>query len=224
MLHADIAILVPVNDRSSASGRCALGAAAGSACCMNDGQQLGLQVLVNHWNMGRRLLDRVRPMDVQKRSRRTPDPAADETRTAMVSGRLRIHDAEPASSNRRTSRVRSSCFPTDPDILFFAASAHETFAGVRTQSAMRSIKSPRDVTFDVQDEGAELRRAEQLYKRALERNPRLVEARIRLGRVLGLRGRHRRRSSSCGRAGRRRSRCCSIYAHLFLGGGVRSAR
>ena len=56
---------------------------------------------------------------------------------------------------------------------------------------MRSMKVPRGVSFDVQDEDAELRRAEQLYKRAIERNPNYLEARIRLGRVLGLRGRHK---------------------------------
>ena len=34
---------------------------------------------------------------------------------------------------------------------------------------MRKAEVPRDVNLGVQDEGAELRRAEQLYKRALER-------------------------------------------------------
>ena len=79
------------------------------------------------------------------------------------------------------------------------------------------MKVPRDVTFGVQSEGAELRLAEQLYKRALERNPALVEARIRLGRVLGLRGRHDeaighlRQGQSAGEA------LLRYYAHLFLG-------
>jgi tetratricopeptide (TPR) repeat protein len=108
-------------------------------------------------------------------------------------------------------------FPNDPDVLFFVASIHEDFAGVRMQSVMRSMKGPRDVKFDVQEEGAELRLAEQLYKRALERNPTLAEARIRLGRVLGLRGRHQEAVEQL-RLGRTAEEpVLQFYAHLFLG-------
>ena len=44
----------------------------------NDGQQLGLQGVVSHWNMGRRLLDRVRPVDTRDTLKTVPNPAWDE--------------------------------------------------------------------------------------------------------------------------------------------------
>ena len=112
-------------------------------------------------------------------------------------------------------------FPDDPDVLFLVASAHEYFAGVRTQSVMRSIKAPRDVTFDVLEENAELRLAEQLYKRALERNGKLVEARIRLGRVLGLRGRHEEAIAQLRQAQVVEEPLLQFYMQLFLGGSSR---
>ena len=110
-------------------------------------------------------------------------------------------------------------FPNDPDVLFFAASAHEAFAGVRTQ-ARHAI-----------DESAEGRDALTCRTRTpscaapssctsapSSEIRTIVEARIRLGRVLGLRGRHEEavdqlRQGQVGRV----SRCCRYYAHLFLG-------
>jgi tetratricopeptide (TPR) repeat protein len=72
------------------------------------------------------------------------------------------------------------------------------------------------VAFDVKEEGSELRLAEQLYKRALERNPRLVEARIRLGRVLGRRGRHEEAIDQLRQGRAAEAPVLQFYAHLFL--------
>jgi tetratricopeptide (TPR) repeat protein len=80
------------------------------------------------------------------------------------------------------------------------------------------MKVPQGVTFDVQSVSAELRRAEQLYKRALERDPALVEARIRLGRVLGLRGRHEEAIDQLRQGQSAGEPVLRYYAHLFLGG------
>jgi tetratricopeptide (TPR) repeat protein len=98
------------------------------------------------------------------------------------------------------------------------ASVHEYFAGVRIQSVMRSMKAPREVTFDVREAGAELRLAERLYTRALERNPGFLEARIRLGRVLGLRGRHEEAVAQLRRGQLADEPLLQFYTHLFLGG------
>ena len=98
---------------------------------------------------------------------------------------MRIRRIELSHFNRALE-----LFPNDPEVLFFNASVHEFFAGVRMQSVMRSMNGQRAVAFDVDNEGAELWRAERLYQRVLERNPVFTEASIRLGRVLGLRGRH----------------------------------
>jgi hypothetical protein len=214
MLHADIAMRAPAGS-APRSDRFRPGP-VGFTLLMTDGQQIGLQDSVSHWNMGRRLLDRVRPVDSRSALKTTPDPGSDDTvrRWYLAAGAFmsRTRRIEPVHFERALELFRN-----DPDVLFAVAAVHEVFAGVRTQAALRSMKVPRDVTFGVQSEGAELRLAEQLYKRALERNPALVEARIRLGRVLGLRGRHAeaighlRQGQSAGEA------LLRYYAHLFLG-------
>ena len=214
MLHADIAMGAPAGS-APRSDRSRPGP-VGFTLLMTDGQQIGLQDSVSHWNMGRRLLDRVRPVDSRSALKTTPDPGSDDTvrRWYLAAGAFmsRTRRIEPVHFERALELFRN-----DPDVLFAVAAVHEVLAGVRTQAALRSMKVPRDVTFGVQSEGAELRLAEQLYKRALERNPALVEARIRLGRVLGLRGRHDeaighlRQGQSAGEA------LLRYYAHLFLG-------
>jgi tetratricopeptide (TPR) repeat protein len=213
LLHADIAVL-GLKVVSGPSDRPGPG---GLTLFMNDGQQLGLQNTISHWNMGRRLLDAVRPVDSKSSLQTRPDPAADDfVRRWYIAGAaymLRIRNIESAHFTRGLE-----LFPNDPDLLFFAASAHESFAGVRTQSVMRSLKAPRDVNFGVKDEGAELRLAEQLYKRALDRNPELVEARIRLGRVLGLRGRHDEAIEQLKQGLTTSEPLLQYYANLFLGG------
>jgi tetratricopeptide (TPR) repeat protein len=183
---------------------------------MDDGQQLGLTNTVSHWNMGRRLLDSVRPLDSKNDFKTRPDPGADETVRRWYLGgcayMLRTRFIELDQFSRALE-----LFPNDPDVLFFAASVHEYFAGVRTQSVMRSMKAPRDVKFDVREEDAELRLAEQLYKRALERNPKLTEARIRLGRVLGLRERHEEAVAQLRQGQSVESLLLQFYVQLFLG-------
>ena len=214
MLHADITILTPVGSRVAGSD--VRPGPGGLTLFMNDGQQIGLQGLVSHWNMGRRLLDRVRPVETRKTLKTLPNPAGDEdVRRWYVVGcayMARIRNIESVHFTRALE-----LFPNDPEVLFFAGSAREAFAGARTQAVMRSIKVPRDVSFDVQDEDAELRRAEQLYKRAIERNSNFLEARIRLGRVLGRRGRHKEAVEQLRQGQVASEPVLQYYAHLFLG-------
>jgi hypothetical protein len=213
MLHADIEMLLPV--RSGASANSARPGPGGTTLRMDDGQQLGLTSEVNHWDMGRRLLDAVRPSDSKSTLKLRPDPGADDlVRRWYLAGsvymlRMRLIDLNQFNRAREL-------FPNDPDVLFFVASVHEYLAGVRTQSVMRAMKSG-DVKFDVQEAAAELRLAEQLYKRALERNPRLTEAKIRLGRVLGLRERHEEAVVLLREAQTVDEPLLQFYVQLFLG-------
>jgi tetratricopeptide (TPR) repeat protein len=214
MLHADIEILV---GRSEAPASNARPGPAGATLFMDDGRQLGLTNTVSHWNMGRRLLDSVRPPDSKTGFKTRPDPGADETVRRWYLGgcayMLRTRFIELDQFSRALE-----LFPNDTDVLFFVASVHEYFAGVRTQSVMRTMKGPRDVKFDILEEGPELRLAEQSYKRALEKNPKLIEARIRLGRVLGLRGRHEEAIEQLRQGRTAEEPVLQFYAHLFLGG------
>jgi tetratricopeptide (TPR) repeat protein len=220
LLHADVAVAGAKAQSSPLlsidTGLLDRPGPGGLTLFMNDGQRLGLQSTVSHWNMGRRLLDAVRPLDSKSSLQTRPDPAADDfVRRWYIAGAAymtRIRNIELAHFTRGLQ-----LFPDDPDLLFFAASAHESFAGVRTQAVMRSLKTRRGVSFGVNDEGAELRQAEQLYKRALERNPQLVEARIRLGRVLGLRGHHDQATEQLKQGLTTSEPLLQYYANLFLG-------
>jgi tetratricopeptide (TPR) repeat protein len=184
---------------------------------MNDGQQTGLTNTVSHWNMGRRLLDRVRPVDSKSSLKTRPDPGADDTvRRWYLAGcayMLRTRFIEVSQFIRALE-----LFPDDPEVLFLVASMHEYFAGARTQSVMRTMKAPRGVDFGIQEESTELRLAEQLYKRALERHPKMTEARVRVGRVLGLRGRHEEAVAQLRQGLGAEEPVLQYYAHLFLGG------
>ena len=137
---------------------------------MDDGQQIGLQDCVSHWNMGRRLLDRVRPPDSTDAVSRRARPRRRRHRAAVVSGVAGLHAAQRHIEATHFDRALE-LFPDDPDVLFFAGSATRCLPASGRSPPCERWTCRRGVTFDVQTEGAELRRAEQLYKRALERNP-----------------------------------------------------
>jgi hypothetical protein len=214
MLHGDIEILRPGRITAPSDDRPGPG---GATLFMNDGQQTGLTNTVSHWNMGRRLLDRVRPVDSKSSLKTRPDPGADDTvRRWYLAGcayMLRTRFIEVSQFIRALE-----LFPDDPEVLFLVASMHEYFAGARTQSVMRTMKAPRGVDFGIQEESTELRLAEQLYKRALERHPKMTEARVRVGRVLGLRGRHEEAVAQLRQGLGAEEPVLQYYAHLFLGG------
>lgn len=214
MLHADIEVLAPLEQRPRADPNTP--GPGGSTLFMDDGQQLGLLGTVSHWNMGARLLDRVRPVDSTRGVKTAGDPGADDTvrrwYLAACAYMLRIRRIELPLFTRALE-----LFPDDPQLLFLTGSAHEMFAGVRTQAGMQGVRGRRDVTFDVQDASGELRRAEQFYERTLERDPQLLEARIRLGRVMGLRGRHKEAVAQLQQGLSATEPLLQFYASLFLG-------
>jgi tetratricopeptide (TPR) repeat protein len=76
----------------------------------------------------------------------------------------------------------------------------------------------RDLFNLIGDEGDELRKAERLFRESLGRNPKQIEARIRLGRVLGRRGRHQDAIVELRRATMETdNRLLQYYGQMFLG-------
>ena len=213
MLHADVEMLTGRSDAPASNAR---PGPAGATLLMDDGQQLGLTNTVSHWNMGRRLLESIRPLDSRTTFKTRPDPGADETVRRWYLAGCAYMLATRFVEIDQFSRALE-LFPNDPDVLFFVASVHEYYAGVRTQSVMRTMKGPRDAKFDILEEGPELRLAEQLYKRALDRKPTFIEARIRLGRVIGQRGRHAEAIEQLRQGRTAEEPLLQFYAHLFLG-------
>jgi hypothetical protein len=80
-------------------------------------------------------------------------------------------------------------FPDDPELLVLAGAEREAMATPLFQAFARSI-SHTALFAGIRSEDDELAAAAGLYRRALTANPDLVEARVRLGRVLELQGRH----------------------------------
>jgi tetratricopeptide (TPR) repeat protein len=71
---------------------------------------------------------------------------------------------------------------------------------------------------DLPGERASLRRAEAFFRRSLDIDPAFVEARLRLGRVIGLLGRHQEAASELRRCAEAATgQTLQYYAALFLG-------
>ena len=179
-----------------------------------DGQQTGVDDAGVHWEMGRRLLDKVRPRNARKLG---PDPGADETvRLWYLASSAYMQAVEQLDGWHFERAVQ--LFSRDPEILFLAACAREMLSGPQIQNVLASTTLSRDLFNLIGDEGDELGKAERLFRQALELNSKQTEARIRLGRVLGRRGRHQDAIVELRRATREtKNRLLQYYGQMFLG-------
>ncbi len=179
---------------------------------MSDGQQTGVDDGSVQWEMGRRLLDKIRPRGYNRNN-----PGADETvRVWYLASNAYMQATEQLDAWHVDRAVQ--LFPRDPDILFLAACAREMFSGPQVQGVLNSTTLSRDLFNLIGDEGDELGKAERLFRQTLERDPTRTEARIRLGRVLGRRGRHQDAIVELRRATiEADNRVLQYYGHMFIG-------
>ena len=193
LLHTDIALLVP--DRAETFARFVErprgivwsarppSASAQSAILVHglDGQYVGLSRLTAHWAYARMLAEQIRP-----------DPSRDPFVSLWY--RATIADFEihytlgVASSHVERAR---KLLPRDPWILFYSGALHEAFASPRFQNIERSTPTSLGAQRGgVSGSREELERAGRYYREAVDVDPSFAEAHLRLGRVLGLLGRH----------------------------------
>ena len=212
MLHADIAMLAPAEARFAAKSN------VGSRryrLNMDDGRPTGIETEANHWDMGRRLLERVRYRDPRGGAAR--GPGMDETvrlwYVATCAHLISMGDLDPPHFVRAVE-----LFPKDPDLLFLRGALHEAMASTRRQAAMRKADVPAGVSFAMGTRGDELLLAERFYERSLEALPEFHEARIRYGRVLGQRRHHEEAVRELQKASSVQNQLLEYYAALFLGG------
>jgi tetratricopeptide (TPR) repeat protein len=183
LLHADVAMLVAPNAIEPASTPPPPGPQR-FKMQISDGRQTDFGEVAVHWEIARAVLDSVQPAGGG-----APAPGRDAMvrqwyrATAAWMQQAEDHDTVHLDHAREL-------FPTDPDILFLSGAQHETYGAARIQSAVQTAALPFGVSFAVESERGELRQAEGYFRRALEIAPDHVEARLRLGRVLGLVGRH----------------------------------
>lgn len=182
LLHTDIAIFAPSNAIAAQAGRAA--PLHQITLRMDDGRQLGVSGAVGHWQMAARLLNEVTPNPEQDDR---PKPSTDDAVRRWYRATTAFMLAAENYVLPHFQRAHQ-LFPDDGTIQFLVGSAHETLAGARTQAAVGSVDL-RGLDFPIQSERDELRLAEASLRRSLMVMPNLAEARIRLGRVIGLQGR-----------------------------------
>jgi tetratricopeptide (TPR) repeat protein len=159
LLHTDIATI---------------GSTGGMVLRFSDGRGLGIQRDADHWQMARILAN-----SVEKGSGRDADFRL------WYRATLASMEAEDLWSVAHAAEAVAR-FPEDAELLFLAGCVHETLQEARVQASLASTRLPGDIIFRVVPPHDELRLAEALLKRALDREPMFVEARIRYGRVLTL--------------------------------------
>lgn len=139
-----------------------------------DGQELSFGNGAEHWEIARMLLDAIRP-------------AGDEmTRRWYVATSAWMQSKERHDTDHLRHAI--ALFPTDADLLFLGACQQEIFAGASLQAFAKSAVLPQGYTVDIANESVSLREAEGFFRRALAQNPKMAEARLRLGHVLLQRG------------------------------------
>ena len=218
LMHADIAMAgplskTPVDTRPSLAPQSFL-------MRTSDGQAQDLGQVAIHWEIGRMLLDDVRPKGALK-----PSPSTDEmVRLWYRSTAAWMQKGEHL--NRTHLGHARQIFPHDADVLFLLGCLHETFADAQVQGAVKSAVLPSDVVMDMLDERTELKLAEDILRDALAARPEDAEARMRFGRVVALRGRYAEAVSEINRAIDSMSEgdaAQRYYAHLFLAAALEGA-
>jgi tetratricopeptide (TPR) repeat protein len=204
ILHTDVAIEALVGNRPR--GRPAPLGLQEFLLLMPDGRAQGLAVDVGHWEFARSMLDKVRPAAAR-------DDFVRRWYITTAAYLQAIGQLTPTHFKRGLE-----LFPDDGELLFQAGCLHESLAEPRVQEAMQSAAIPSDLRFDVSSRRAELNQAEGLFRKALKAQPDHLEARIRLGRVLGLHGEHVEAETLLRKAVADASEpLLQYFAQLFLG-------
>jgi tetratricopeptide (TPR) repeat protein len=217
MLHSDIATL-GVPGRTAAlqdPGRPGSIKAA-------DGQVQGVENASDHWGFARHLLGSVDAQPARFALLDWKDFSPDPTAVPFVRDWYLATSAYLASRQRWSDAapnlfVAERLFPNDAWLLYYSGTMHEVFAGPAAQeAAQNAVRAGFEV--GVLNARSELLAAEALLRRAVAADPKLAEARMKLGHVVGLLGRHDEaaRELTTAAAGLR-SPHMQYYAALFLG-------
>jgi hypothetical protein len=206
LLHTDIALLL----RSAADL-----APAGplrvlplrEVVLVSDGRQAGALYGGVQWDVVRFILDEA-----------TPDPAKDpivhqwyRAIGAFMASRRLIAESVPHLVRAR------QLFPADAQVQFASGALFEAIGAPRIQNFAQAARSTGGV-IDLPSERVSLRRAEAYFRRAIDLDRSFVEARLRLGRITGLMGRHLEAADMLRQCARdSRTPLMQYFAWLFLG-------
>jgi tetratricopeptide (TPR) repeat protein len=211
LLHADVASLSPPGpvEPYASTG---LGGLQRFKIEISDGRQMDVGSSPVHWEIARMVLSFVIPPGMDK-----PAPGRD----AMVRQWYRATAAwMQFTENHEPDHLEYAreLFPDDPDLLFLSGCGHETYGAPHIQAVVQSAFLPSGVSLGVGSDRSERRQAETFFRRALAVKPEFVEARLRLGRVLGLLGRHEEAASELRQAAAQADEpLMRYYGALYLG-------
>jgi tetratricopeptide (TPR) repeat protein len=217
MLHADIAMMVDIETREftpppgatrASVARLGWSATQRVVAYAPDADYRGLQYGVVHWDVARTLLDAV-----------TPAPSSDgfvrdwyRATAAYFTGGLFFGEAKPHFDHA------FKLFPADAELLFSHACMQVAMASPGVQQFVQATRLPGNVRFDVSSARTHLRVAEQLFRRALEIQPRMAEARVRLAHVRSAQGEHEEAAALLTEAVALATEpVVAYYAQLFVG-------
>ena len=212
MLHTDIATLHLAAPAESKGAR-PVSAPQRVRMELSDGRGKDIQPAAIHWELAEMCLEYIKPRGAKK-----PTPAADEMVRRWyraTAGWLQLHLEHDVDHMTKALGL----FPTDPEMLFLAGSQRETFATVSIQNAIRTAGgSWAGFSVDIGSPHTELRRAETFFRGVVARVPDHAEARLRLGRTLGLLERHADAAEQLRlTVDALTEPHLQYYAHLFLG-------
>jgi tetratricopeptide (TPR) repeat protein len=190
MLHADIAMLAEESLIRAAEPAVPGGPPGRGPVRVSDGRAVGADNTDRHWEMARALLEIV-----------TPEPALDEWvhRWYRAAAARMRRDSLLASSEPLLERARQ-LFPKDAAFPFYGGCLHETQASPAAQAVYEAAAPSSRSRNAPWLAGPHWNRAARLFTEALELQPSWPEARVRLGRVLGLLGRHKEAAATLRRA------------------------
>ena len=204
LLEADVAIL-DTTERAPVT-YAPPGGAFSYRVKVNDGQTQSINQGPVHWALARTLIDLVAPSPTR----------ASFVRAWYVATIAQLEAAEQHDTDHLAHALE--LLPGDGVILFFNGCLHEVYASNRIQAAVKAMHLPPGLSLGVGSARSELQLAEAFLKKALAADPEAPEARLHLGRVLGLLGRHQEAAVELGRAVNELGDLPNeYYAALFLG-------
>jgi tetratricopeptide (TPR) repeat protein len=185
ILHADVAMMAP---RQSAPELSASARRTDSAVLVRDGEAVGWADYPGHWRFGRALLLVIQPTPAG----RTPRGAADDPFARLWFRATTAYLANWQMLSEVEAHTRQGIFslPGDAVLLLFAGALHEQRGSPVLQNFLRSAPLPPRTTLAIGSAPIELDLARRRLERAIDADPSLAEAHVRLGRVLGLSGDH----------------------------------
>jgi tetratricopeptide (TPR) repeat protein len=201
LLHTDIAVLVPPDDRPRI-GR-------PEVIMLRDGRQDSIGYSQGaHWRFARELFDALRP-----------NPAQDSTvqQWYRAAGAYLLNRGDLGEAGAHLDRARR-LFPDDTDIWFYSGCVRETLASPPVQQALQSLVLPSGrARVDTASAKSHLEAAAAFFRRAVQLDAGLAEARVRLAHVTALLDDHDEAARQLPQAATTSDSLVTYYAAMLLG-------